>query len=134
MTFSILSRKIVNCFLFLCLSPPGDQWCDVLVFVPAESQVPQHFRSSQMHDTCDACSLHIPIYLLGHIPDSSMSRTAYPQKSLKADVDLRQLKHITTSTATVGLTHTTGLFVVCPQAVGVHSTHQVIQCNDFIFI
>ena len=31
----VLSRKIVECFLFLTLSPPGDRWCDVLGFVPA---------------------------------------------------------------------------------------------------
>ena len=32
-----LSRKIVQRFLFLRLSPPGDRWCDVLGFVPAGS-------------------------------------------------------------------------------------------------
>ena len=91
MTFSILSRKIVKCFLFLCLSAPGDQWCDVLVFVPAESQVPQHFRSSQMHDIWCLLSSHTNLSPWS-FPDSSMSRTVYPQKSLKADVDLHQFR------------------------------------------
>ena len=31
----VLSRKIVESFLFRRLSPPGDRWCDVLGFVPA---------------------------------------------------------------------------------------------------
>ena len=31
----VLSRKIVERFHFLRLSPPGDRWCDVLGFVPA---------------------------------------------------------------------------------------------------
>ena len=35
--FLALSRKIAKQFLFLCLSPPGSQWCDVLGFVPAGS-------------------------------------------------------------------------------------------------
>ena len=33
----VLSRKIVERFLFPHLSPPGDQWCEVLGFVPAVS-------------------------------------------------------------------------------------------------
>ena len=33
----VLWRKIVHRFLFPCLSPPGDRWCDVLGFVPAGS-------------------------------------------------------------------------------------------------
>ena len=35
--FSFFSRKVVWHFLFICLSSPGDRWCDVLVFVPAGS-------------------------------------------------------------------------------------------------
>ena len=35
--FLVLSRKIVERFLFLRLSPPGDRLCDVLGFVPAGS-------------------------------------------------------------------------------------------------
>ena len=35
--FSFFSRKVVWRFLFICLSSPGDRWCDVLVFVPAGS-------------------------------------------------------------------------------------------------
>ena len=34
--FLILSRKIIEHFLFLRLSPSGDRWCDVLGFVPAD--------------------------------------------------------------------------------------------------
>ena len=33
--FIVLSKKIFERFLFLRLSPPGDQWCDFLGFVPA---------------------------------------------------------------------------------------------------
>ena len=33
----VLSRKVVSRFLFPRLSPPGDQWCDVLGFMPAGS-------------------------------------------------------------------------------------------------
>ena len=29
----ILLRKIVECLLFPCLSPPGDRWCDVFGFM-----------------------------------------------------------------------------------------------------
>ena len=50
----VLSRKTVWRFLFQCLSPPGDRWCDVLGFVPAGvSQASQHFRSSEKQATCD---------------------------------------------------------------------------------
>ena len=41
--FLILSMRIVECFLFLCLSPPGDQWCEVIGFMPAD-----HVSSSSM--------------------------------------------------------------------------------------
>ena len=33
----IISRKIVERFLFPRLSPPGDRWCDVLDFLPVGS-------------------------------------------------------------------------------------------------
>ena len=46
-------------FYRLSLSRPGDQWCDVPVFVP------QHFRSSEMQATCDGCFAP-PVYLLCH--------------------------------------------------------------------
>ena len=46
--FLVLSRKITERFLFLRLSPPGDQWCDVLGCVPAgtvsSTSPPQIFR------------------------------------------------------------------------------------------
>ena len=48
----VLSRKIVERFLFPRLSPPGDPKCDLLGFVPVASQAPQHFRSSEMQTTC----------------------------------------------------------------------------------
>ena len=35
--FLVLSKKIDEHFLFPCLSPPGDRWCDVLGFVPTSS-------------------------------------------------------------------------------------------------
>ena len=35
--FLVLSKKIDEHFPFPCLSPPGDQWCDVLSFVPTGS-------------------------------------------------------------------------------------------------
>ena len=33
--FPVHFRRIVDCFLFLCLSPPGDRWCGDIGFVPA---------------------------------------------------------------------------------------------------
>ena len=44
------SSKIGERFLFLRLSPPGDRWCDVLVFVPwrSASQAHQHLKSFPM--------------------------------------------------------------------------------------
>ena len=34
---SFQGQKVDKRFLFLCLSPPGDRWCDALGFVPAGS-------------------------------------------------------------------------------------------------
>ena len=49
------SRKVVEYFLFLHLSPAGDQWCNVLGWLQEVSQAPQHFRSSETQATCFAC-------------------------------------------------------------------------------
>ena len=55
-------------FLFPCLSPPGERWCDVLGFVPAgsvsSSSAPQIFQ-----DTSHLWGLLCPpVYLLGRFP------------------------------------------------------------------
>ena len=51
----VLSRKIVEHFLFLCLSPPGDRWCDLL------SKASQHFRPSKIQAIFDAYLTRQPI-------------------------------------------------------------------------
>ena len=71
------SRKTMeHCFLFPCLSPPGDSLCDVLgtvcqqVVFPA----PQHFRSSETQATCGDCFSCQSVCLVSSL-DSGMSRT-----------------------------------------------------------
>ena len=74
----VLSRKTVWRFLFQCLSPPGDRWCDVIGFVPAGvSQASQHFRSSEKQATCDVCFAR----------HSDMSMVLHPQEFSKVGVD-----------------------------------------------
>ena len=69
----VFSRKIIS--HFRCphlspphLSPPGDQWCDVLGFVPAGSVS----SSSTLQIFCEASHLWgllcLSVYLLGHFP------------------------------------------------------------------
>ena len=63
------------------LSPPGDQWWDVLGFV---SQAPQHFTSSEMaicdgHFACQSVCLIISL-------DSGMSWAVHPQEFSRVDV------------------------------------------------
>ena len=62
----ILLRKIIECFLFPCLSPPGDRWCDVLGFVPTGSVS----SSSTLQILWEASHLWEllcqPVYLLSH--------------------------------------------------------------------
>ena len=50
----VLSRKIVQSFLFPHLSSPGDWWCDALGFLPAGSG-PSSFWSSTTQAPCDGC-------------------------------------------------------------------------------
>ena len=77
----VLSRKIVERFHFLRLSPPGDRWCDVLGFVPAvndsSSSTLQIFRRKLLEMVALPASL---IYSVTSL-DSSMSRTAHPHTS-----------------------------------------------------
>ena len=50
---------------FQLLSPPGDQWCDVLGFVPegsVSSQAPQHFKLTRRKPLL----MVSPVYLPGH--------------------------------------------------------------------
>ena len=58
-----LWRKIIKHFLFICLSPPADQWRALVSHI--RSQAPQHTRASKMQATCDFC---LWVYLLGHFP------------------------------------------------------------------
>jgi len=63
------------------LSSPGDQWCDILGFVPTGiSQASQHFRSSEKQATCEGCfpSQSVCSVISLH---SSMSRAVYPLRS-----------------------------------------------------
>ena len=64
----VLSKKIVQCFLFQRVSPPSDRGCNFLDFVPAgnvsSSSTLQLFR-----ETSDLWGLSCPpVYLLGHFP------------------------------------------------------------------
>ena len=47
-TFLVLLRKIIKHSHFLCLSPPGDWWCDVLGFLP--QIVSRHLSTSVLFD------------------------------------------------------------------------------------
>ena len=64
----VLSRKIIQRFLFPRLSPPGNRWCNVLGFVPvgsvSSSSTLQIFRDAS-HLWGLLCP---PVYLLGHFP------------------------------------------------------------------
>ena len=64
--FIVISRKIVERFLFLRLSPPVDRWCEVLGFVPAVIVL----SSSTLRIFLDASRLGWllcpPVYLLCH--------------------------------------------------------------------
>ena len=64
----VLSRKIVQRFLFPRLSPPGDRWCDVLGFVPAGSV--SSFSTLQIfQESSHLWGMLCPsVYLLGHVP------------------------------------------------------------------
>ena len=60
--------------VFQRLSPPGDQWCDVLGFLPFWGL------------------LCLPVYLLFPISlHSGMSRAVHPQEFPKVDVDHRHI-------------------------------------------
>ena len=81
MSFLILSRKIIQPFYFLCLSPPGNWWCDIPGFVPtgsvSSSSTLQIFKYIShlwwllwLKSICSVISF-----------DFGTSRIAYPQKS-----------------------------------------------------
>ena len=73
----ILSGKSVERFLFPCLSPPSDKWCDVLGFVPAGTVS----NSSTLQIFSDANNLwwllFPPVYLLIDFPSLEKDRTDY---------------------------------------------------------
>ena len=61
----VLSRKVVEQFLSLRLSPPVDRWCNILSFVYAlSSSTLQIFRDTS-HVSCLLCQQD---YLLDHFP------------------------------------------------------------------
>ena len=62
----VLSRKIVSRFLFQSLSPPCDQWCDVLGFVPAGSV--SSFSTDLPKSKHLRGLIFPPVYLLGRFP------------------------------------------------------------------
>ena len=76
----VLSKKIVQRFRFQRLSPPGNQWCDVLGFVPAGSIL--SFSTIQIFREASQLSglLCPPVYLLGRFPSRRhvQSRTHGP--------------------------------------------------------
>ena len=83
----VLLRKIVLRLLFQRLSPPGDQWCDVLGFVPGDSvssfSTLQIFReASHLLATRQFICLVISLH-------SGMYRAAHPQEFSKVDVNHR---------------------------------------------
>ena len=83
------SRKTMeHCFLFPCLSPPGDSSCDVLGTVCQQVVFPalQHFRSSEMQAICVGCFSHLSICSVISL-HSGMSNAVHPQEFLKLDVN-----------------------------------------------
>ena len=83
---SSFEQRSSSVFL-LRLSPPGDQWSDVLFCVPAVmSQTPQHFRSSETPATCGGYLARQSSYSVISL-DSGMSSTVHPQESSKVDVE-----------------------------------------------
>ena len=64
----VLSRPFKELLLFLRLSPPGHQWCDVFGFVPA-SRVSSFSTLQIFRETSHLRRLLCPtVYLLGHFP------------------------------------------------------------------
>ena len=81
------SRKIIECFLFLCCYTPGGLWCWLSwVLCPLlVSQAPQHFRS----ETQASCNHHFAWYssvCSVIFLDFAASRTVHPLESWKVDV------------------------------------------------
>ena len=94
--FLILSRKIVRCFLFPCPSPPGDQWCDVLGFVPAGIvSNSSSLRCSLKQSTCKGCFARQCICLVStnFSPISKKTTSAIPfSQPIEQDAALRELR------------------------------------------
>ena len=67
---SPLWRQTIERFPFLCLSPPGDRWCDVRGFVPtvsvSSSSTPLIFRDSS--HLIVMVALPVSLSALGHTP------------------------------------------------------------------
>ena len=84
----VLSRKIMQCFLFPRLSLWGDQWCNVLGFVPVGSvssfstfQI--FWGTNHLRCFCVACQTICLVISL----HSGMSRAGHPQEFSKVAVD-----------------------------------------------
>ena len=83
--FLILSRKIIEHFLFLCLSLI-DGVMSLALCMQVVSQSPQHFRSSETQPACDGCFAHQSVWSVISF-DAGMSRTLHPYDISKVDVE-----------------------------------------------
>ena len=98
--FLVLSKTIVERFLFLRLSPPGDLWCDVLGFVPVGivSQSTQLLKSSDL-DASRLCWLLCPPDYLSSTLDglwglSHQRRLWHPEESALPAGHSRRCLHL----------------------------------------
>ena len=86
----VLSKKIVERFLFSRLSPPGDRWCGIPLVLRAQKVSSSSTLPSETQTTCvrffarqSVCSV-VPLH-------SGMSRAVHPQGFPKVDVDQRHM-------------------------------------------
>ena len=87
----VFSRKMIERFLFLCLSPPGDRWCDVLVFMPTGS-----VSSSSTLQIFTQCTSN-PVRLAGYLQSVQDSLSAATSTQFPAPAKLCfTLRHPTT--------------------------------------
>ena len=93
---TVLSRKSISRFLFLCPSPSTIDGVMYLALCPqVMSQAPHHFRSSETQATHAGFSAQQSICLVISL-DSDTSRAVHPQESLKVDDKRRYMPHTQT--------------------------------------
>ena len=88
----VLSRKVVQRFLFPCLSllQAIDGVMSLALCPHVVSQAPQHFKSSEMQATYDGCFARQSLCSVVSL-HSGMSRAVHPQEFSKVDVDHRHI-------------------------------------------